>query len=202
VVVPPGKQFKQRGMRVRRAWLPVGHVRVGWPALTVPQRTAWEIAREPDLVEAVAALDVLLHHNYFRLASMESWVARLPRSRAARAFALADGRAASPQESRLRVRMVLAGVPKPTPQYEVWRGGQFVARPDLVWPEAKVAVEYDGEWHADARQLISDRARLNKLVDAGWVVLHATKDDLSNPLLFERFVAQVNAALRRGSGEG
>lgn len=197
VVTPPGTRFNPRGCRVRRAQLPPTHVRPGEPRITVPQRTAWEIAGEPDQIEAVAALDVLLHHRYFRAGSMDSWAAAHPHSRAAKALALADGRAESPQESRARLRLLAAGFPAPTPQHEVWVNGSFVARLDLAWPAAQVAVEYDGEWHADGRQLARDRARLNKLVDAGWVVLHLTKRDLADSSLFARFADQLRAALTR-----
>jgi very-short-patch-repair endonuclease len=163
----------------------------------VPQRTAWEIARESDLVEAVVALDILLHYRYFRAASMAGWVAARPRSRAVRALSLADGRAESPQETRTRLRIRFADFPASTPQFDVWHGHYFVARVDLAWPEAKVAVEYDGEWHANARQLAQDRARLNRLVHAGWVVLHLTKRELADDALFGSFAVQLRAALAR-----
>ena len=199
VVVPAGTQFQMRGIKVRRAWLPTGHVLAGEPPVTVPQRTAWEIAREHDLVDAVAALDVLFHHKRPAQEAMTAWTAVHPHSRAAKAIGLADGRAESPQESRVRVRLILAGFPPPVPQHEVRMDKIFVARLDLAWPAAKVAVEYDGEWHADARQFVRDRARLNKLVDAGWVVLHMTKRDLSDPLLFANFTSQLRAALLRAN---
>ena len=198
VLVPPGTRFSPRGCRARQAWLPPTHIRLGEPPITVPQRTAWEIARGPDLVEAVVTLDVLLHHKYFRAGSMDSWAAAYPRSRAAKALSLADGRAESPQESRARLRIIAAGFPAPTPQYEVRINGLFLARLDLAWPAAKVAVEYDGEWHAEIRQFASDRARWNKLLDAEWVVLSLTKRDLADPVLFATFCRQLKSALARG----
>lgn len=199
VVVPPNVRFRSRGCRVRRAWLPAGHVLSGEPRVTVPQRTAWEIASGPDLVEAVVALDILFHYTYLRPAAMESWAAVYPRSRAATALSLADGRSESPQETRARLRILAAGFPAPVPQHEVWVKSSLLARLDLAWPAAKVAVEYDGEWHADGRQLAHDRYRLNKLVDAGWVVLHLTKRDLADPALFAVFAEQLRAALARAA---
>jgi very-short-patch-repair endonuclease len=197
VIVPTGEQFGGRGLSVRRAWLPAAQVVPGKPRLTVPQRTAWEIAREPNLVEAEAALDVLFAGNYLRPGAMDDWVAVSPRSKAAKALGLADGRAESPQESRARVRLVLAGLPVPTPQFKVWLRGRFGARLDLAWPAAKIAVEYDGLWHAERRQFLRDRSRANKLLDAGWTVYTMTCDDLSDPIIFAAFVARLRDALAR-----
>jgi hypothetical protein len=197
VVQAPDGHFRAQGFAIRRATLLDSDVVPGRPNVTTRPRTAWEIAREPDLVEAVVALDVLLGRRYVRDSELASLVTAHPRSRGARAIALADGRAESPQETRARVRIVLAGFPPPTPQYKLWVDGQFVARLDLAWPQAKVACEYDGEWHSDWRQLRKDRARLNKIVDAGWVVLHLTAPDLSDPVRFERFLRQLRALLDR-----
>jgi very-short-patch-repair endonuclease len=70
----------------------------------------------------------------------------------------------------------------PVPQYRVVDGdGRFLARVDLGYPAHRVAVEYDGAWHADTDQLRRDRRRLNRLVAAGWAVLHLTAADLREP---------------------
>jgi len=199
LLAPPGTRWARRGCRVvRTAWLPTGHLRAGDPPTTIPQRTAWEIASEPDLVEAVAALDVLFRAARPVPAAMDQWVAAYPHSDAARAIALADPLAESPQESRARVRLVLAGFPPPVPQYSIYAGGRFVARVDLAWPTARVAVEYDGAWHGEAAQIPRDRARSNRLVDAGWEVLYLTGVQLREPELFTVFCAQLRSALARG----
>jgi very-short-patch-repair endonuclease len=140
-------------------------------------------------------LDVMLGHGYVEKDTLLSWASAYPRSQAARAIALADGRAESPQETRARVKLVLAGFPPPVPQFEVRVDGQFVARLDLAWPEARVAVEYDGVWHAGPRQLTLDRLRTNRLLDAGWRVYSLTAGDLKDPVRFARFSAQLQKAL-------
>lgn len=197
VLIPPDRRFQTQGIRVRRARLPAGHLLPGTPTITVPQRTTWEIASEPDQVEAVVALDILFHHKYLRPAAMDSWTKAHPRSRAAKTLALADGRAESPQETRTRLQLVAAGLPTPVPQYKLWVNGRYVARLDLAWPAAKVAAEYDGAHHAEIRQLIRDHDRSNKLLDAGWVVFHLTAAVLKDPVLFARFTTQLRAALSR-----
>ncbi|GAA3386724.1 endonuclease domain-containing protein [Cryptosporangium minutisporangium] len=199
VLVPPGTRFAHQGCATRQVFLPPTHIRPGnppvRPPVTIPQRTAWEIAREPDLVEAVAAVDYLLHRNYLRTGAMDAWVAAHPRARAATVIALADGRAESLPESRVRIRLKLAGLPEAVPQHEIWSGRTFVARVDLAWPAAKVALEYDGAHHAEYGQFARDRARLNRLVEAGWTVIHMTAADLREPILFGQIVDQLRAAL-------
>jgi very-short-patch-repair endonuclease len=64
---------------------------------------------------------------------------------------------------------------------------------DLAYPDLRVAVEYDGAWHAADRQFARDRRRLNRLTGAGWVVLHVTAADLRDPA---GVVAGVRGLLR------
>jgi very-short-patch-repair endonuclease len=108
------------------------------------------------------------------------------------AVALADGRAESPPESRLRVVLALAGRPA-VPQYTVRdAAGNFVARVDLAYPDRRVAIEYDGAWHGERGQLARDRRRHNRLVAAGWTVLYVTAADMHDP---ESLVARVEAVI-------
>jgi very-short-patch-repair endonuclease len=111
---------------------------------------------------------------------------------ARRAVELADPRAESRPESRLRVYLVLDDL-QPVPQYVVcdWQG-VVVARVDLGFPKQRLAVEYDGEWHGEWRQISADRERLNRLQAAGWDVLFVTARQLRDPAAV---VASVRAAL-------
>ena len=61
-----------------------------------------------------------------------------------RAVALADGRAESPLETRGRLRIVGAGLPRPELQVEIRTGGRLVGVVDAWFDEAAVAVEFDG----------------------------------------------------------
>ena len=140
-------------------------------------------------------LDILLRHHYVDPVELATAAASRPRCRAIGAIRLADGRAESPQESRMRVRLVLAGLPAPVPQFEIRRDGRFLARADFAWPEQRVILEYDGAWHADTAQLHRDRKRLNTLIDQGWKVYHATAADLRDPTAFARLVALIRGAL-------
>ena len=65
--------------------------------------------------------------------------------------------------------------------------GGFIACSDLVFKEAKVAVEFDGEHHLTVEQQRSDAIRDRLLIANGWVVLRATSRDIerSNTDLFD-----------------
>lgn len=172
--------------------------------VTAPARTCWDVARWLDLVEAVVVIDGLLSRRLTDVPALREYaLARAGRRgwRALlRAVDLADGGAESPQESRTRVRLVLAGLPRPRTQWVVSDRGRFVARLDLAWPEFKVAVEYDGAWHDDPDQLHRDRRRLNRLLGGDWIVLHVTAKRLRDD--FDGFAAEVRAALRTRGHRG
>ncbi|SDF87701.1 T/G mismatch-specific endonuclease [Blastococcus aurantiacus] len=201
VTVPAGVRFGPvRGLQVRRVDLPVSDVaRVGEWRCTTGLRTALDIARWDPLPDAVAALDLLLARGVVaEVALREPAASRDGRGsrQARRAVELSDARAESQPESRLRVILTLAGLP-PVPQCVVrGQGGEFLARVDLGYPELRVAVEYDGAWHAGNGQFVRDRRRLNLLTAAGWAVLHVTSADLRDTALL---VERVRALLRRAT---
>jgi hypothetical protein len=154
-----------------------------------------------EVVEAVVLLDALASGGVLRPLHLGPLRDRLQATRGGgrglRALGLHDPAAESPQESRRRVRLALVGLPRPQSQYVI-RGAaaEFLARVDLAWPQRRVAVEYDGEWHADAAQLRRDRRRLNRLTAAGWTVLHVTADRLQHDL--DAVVQEIAACLARG----
>ena len=187
ITVPPGQRFGPvSGLRVRQAPLPPGDLRrAAGLRCTTAVRTALDIARHEALLDAVPALDVFLRRGLVLPEELASAADALPVARgtrrARRAIALADGRAESPPETRVRVLLTVAGL-QPVPQFTVRdREGVFLARVDLAFPKHRVAIEYDGAWHADTLQFRRDRRRLNRLVEAGWVVLHLTAADLRDP---------------------
>ncbi|MEU8284490.1 hypothetical protein AB0C01_09140 [Micromonospora sp. NPDC048905] len=162
-----------------------------------PGRSAWETAVWLDPVRAVAIVDSLLGQGLTdrdTLGALAAGNADRPGGRRARwLFDLADGSAQSPPESHLRVRLVLGGLPRPVVQLPVYLANGVVLHPNLAWPEFRVAVEYDGQWHSDADQLHRDRRRLNLLVGAGWLVLHVTSRRLHGE--FPAVLGEVRAAL-------
>jgi very-short-patch-repair endonuclease len=200
ILVPPTARIRSRGdLVVHTGVLPAAERQAGAALpLTTPLRTCWDLAQWLDPMEAVVHVDALAAARSVDLAQFRQ-LAKGHQSergwrRALRVATLADSGAASPPESRLRVRLVLAGIPKPVTQFVIAHNGRFVARVDLAWPECGVAVEYDGEWHAGTDQFHTDRRRLNQLMGAGWIVLHVTAKRLRED--FDGFVGELRAALR------
>lgn len=99
---------------------------------------------------------------------------------ARRAAGFVRDRVESPTESRLRMLLVLAGLPEPEVQHVVaGEDGRPRYRLDLAYPAARVGVEYDGRQHAeDATQWRHDLRRREALDDAGWKLLVVTAQDL------------------------
>ncbi len=182
VTVPRSAPLGPRnGLIVHRTDLePADIERLEWCQLSTVARTAWDVAGWHDLVISVPIVDVMLRNGLVDPSDLEKLAARRDGRRggrmAQRAVTLADGGAQSPPESVLRVRLVLKGLPVPVAQWSVALPSGVVFHPDLAWPEYKVAVEYDGLWHASADQFHRDRRRLNQLVAAGWIVLHVTSE--------------------------
>jgi very-short-patch-repair endonuclease len=160
-------------------------------------RTAWDVAALEPLGTAVAALDAMVRtgtvHQDELTASAEAGAGRWGVTKVRRAFPLVDARAESAPESRVRVALALAGL-EPVPQFEIRVDGRFVARVDLAFPEARVAVEYEGAYHFDGVQIVRDDARVERLVAAGWRVIRLSAADLRD---LDEVVVRVLAALTR-----
>lgn len=202
VSVPAGMHFGPvTGLRIRRVPLSdTDLTNLGRFRHTTGLRTALDIACQEPLIEAVPALDLLLGRAIVGRGELAGAaghvVGRRGARRALQAVALADPRAGSQPESRLRVLLALAGLAA-VPQFTVRDAqGNFVARVDLAFPEARIAVEYDGAWHAAPGQFAKDRRRLNQLVAAGWTVVHVTAVDLRNP---DGLLTHIRALLARAN---
>lgn len=200
VTVPPGAHpARVPGLRVRRAALKKGDRtwRRGVP-LTSPEVTAVRLAGLLPGDEAVVAVDRMVdtgHADLGRVRALAAAARGRGCARAREVCALADGLAQSPPETRVRLLLHRSDLPRPVAQYRVVDGdGRFVARVDFGWPEVKVALEYDGRWHAEPGQFARDRRRLNRLTAAGWRVIFVTAEDMRDPA---RLVERVGAALAR-----
>lgn len=189
----------QPGLRVARSCLePADLWRRGGLPVTSPLRTAFDLARARDLTEAVVGLDAMLLRRAVKADALRAYLDAHPRwtgvRSAARALDLARYDVESPMESRMRLGIVLGGLPEPVVQYDVLTpGGRFVARLDLAYPKQRVGLEYDGDHHRDRDTFRFDMGRMNRLRLLGWTVLQFTADDvLRNP---DRMLAQIRAVL-------
>lgn len=82
----------------------------------------------------------------------------------------------SPMETRLRMLIVLAGLPEPTVDLQVCdEDGTLKRRYDLCYREIKLIVEYDGRQHAeDTKQWHRDLERREELDDGDYRILVVT----------------------------
>ena len=185
-----------RGVRVHETDLrPGDRIMIDDLPLSTPLRTAWDVATLEPLTTAVAALDAMVRAEAIDLPALRLMAdTSAGRFRAVpclrRAVPLVDPRAESPPESWVRVALVLAGL-APVPQYEVQVDG-IVSRFDFAWPEAKVALEYEGAYHFEDGQIVRDDERVSRLRAAGWLVIRISAADLRN---LDAVVEKVRAAL-------
>lgn len=178
----PGSRFRKRaGFVVRQVEVGPGDlVEIGGAPITTPLRTAFDCARWLPLVEGVVVADALSHAGRFTEAEFAAYVeghrgARGIRS-ADRVAEVMDSRSESPMESRLRMLLILEGLPRPEPQYRVCDVGELVvARADLAYPEYRVIVEYDGAQHFKQRR--ADDRRRDRMRDLGWNVIVVSAED-------------------------
>lgn len=97
-----------------------------------------------------------------------------------RAAGFVRPRVDSPMETRLRLLLVLAGLPEPLTNRPVHDETGWIATPDLSYPDYRIAIEYDGDHHrTDRRQWRHDKARSRRLRDCHWDLLECTADDVN-----------------------
>jgi hypothetical protein len=145
----PDRWRRGEGYVMSRAPLRAGEVwRSGPLRLTSAPRTLVDCAREWPLCDAVVAMDAALLADRTTIDQLRDAAKAIRHwpgaSAAARAVALADGRAESPLETRGRLRIVGSGLPLPELQVEIRTGGRLVGVVDAWFEEAAVAVEFDG----------------------------------------------------------
>lgn len=173
--------------------------RVAGLSVTTTARTAFDLGRQLPTGQAVTRLDALMRATPF---SVEDVLLLAKRHRGVRglrrmqqALVLVDPGAASPQETRLRLLLIDAGLPPPETQIPIVANYRTVAFVDMGWEQLKVAVEYDGDHHRSSRrQYVRDQRRLKALEDCGWIVVRVIAEDRP-----EDVVRRVREALlRRG----
>jgi hypothetical protein len=172
VILPgDGEGWERGGVRVRRAAMDDCDVVVmrGFRTTSLA-RTLSDLSRNLSLVEAVVITDMALHAGLIRQAELSGWIGRYAGRKgvhtARRVLELAEPASESPMETRLRILIVLSGLPRPEVQVSVCdESGSFVGRPDLYYPEHRLGLEYDGETHRVS--LAEDNQRQNRLLLAG-----------------------------------
>lgn len=183
VTVPKeGGVSGRSGILVHRSGLASGEVvsRRGLRATSII-RTLKDLCNRLSITESVVLADAALHRGLVSIDALNRAVSaygRLPGvANLRRVLDHAEPAAESPMETRLRMLLVLAGLPRPIAQVPVHnRVGRFVGRPDLLYRECKLGLEYDGGTHRSS--LAEDDRRQNRLLDAGISLLRFTANDI------------------------
>jgi very-short-patch-repair endonuclease len=203
LLLPPNRTRAQpSGVILHFGALSADHViTVANIPVTSPDRTLADLVLCRGRDDAVAVMDTALRMGHVNDLVMARSLAYGRHGADGRRgwWRLADGRAESPLETRLRLLFLDAGLPPAHPQWPVTdAAGRIVARLDLAWPGYRLDVEADGVGvHGAPAALYADRQRQNLLAGLGWTVLRFTWEDLR-----ERSgeVARVVAAALRTAG--
>ena len=204
LAVPPGHMARPRqGVRVRRVAV-LAHARMvmrGIP-MTNPARTCADLLLELPRVEAVSTLDSALQLGLLGHAGCDEVAAHLSGRHGAQQardrLSLADGRAESPLETRVRLVCLDGGLPLPLLQWRIWDPQYgYTFRIDLGWPQQLVGVEADGKSpHALPQAVYKDRFRQNRLAALvpGLALFRFTWADTYSP---DAILFPLRQALRR-----
>ena len=124
--------------------------RVDGRLVTTAARAALETGLLVDTERSLVVLDSMLHRRLagpgelgaaFDLLQHWPWARHLEI-----AVRMADGRAESPGESRVRWLFRIAGVPAPELQYKVFdSSGRLIGTTDFAWPKHRLLGEFDGQ---------------------------------------------------------
>jgi hypothetical protein len=187
------------GLAIRRATLVNCDVTiVKQLKATTIERTLADLCLNLSLVEAVVAVDAATHQRLTSIKHLLAQADRIARRAGVTSFRrvidLTEPATESPMESRLRMTLVLAGLPRPAVQMPLHdRSGGFLGRPDLYYADSRLGIEYDGGVHRTS--LVDDNRRQNRLLAEGIRLLRFTAGDIyTRP---QALIDQVRVTLRR-----
>ncbi len=167
---------------------------------TSPLRTWAELAEMLGVGQLTAISDRLIsrHHQMATRKDLERMHRRFLGGRGSKrrrlAVDLADERAESPRESELRVLLIQSGLPVPQSNVEIFDGSRFVARVDLLYPDERLIIEYDGDHHRDPHQWSRDQSRRAELESLGYRMTVVTARDFDDPVAL---LARIRRLLAR-----
>ncbi|HET7388447.1 MAG TPA: DUF559 domain-containing protein [Nocardioidaceae bacterium] len=170
-----------------------------------PYRMFVELASMLSLVDLVVVADALIRLGDITPGDLvqaceasDDRYARTARTAARYARAGVD----SPMETRLRLLLVLAGIPEPVVNHTLYdEAGRVLRRLDLSYPELRLIVEYDGRHHIErTAQWESDLERREEFDEQGLRILVVTaKGVYREP---ERTIDRVRTALAEAGCRG
>ncbi len=184
LTVPPGAWTGNRvGVRLRAGRVDPSELMSGVPAVTSPARTWADLARDGGLTRALVAGDAALRRRLFGRDDLEVVAKRLGHARGSRTIALAipllDPRRESPLESRSFGCFIEWKLPLPELQVVITIDGEFIARVDFLWRQARVVGEADGALkYRGGGDLVAEKRREELMTDDGYRVVRWMTEDL------------------------
>lgn len=199
LAAPADRAIRRAGVRVRR-------LRIMPPSrgrLLTPEAAFAAAAVDLDLVDLVVAGDWLVRLRKTTPAALQQYAAAATGRHCRtvrRAAGLVRDRVDSPPESRLRMCLVLAGLPEPACNVGIGDDHFFIAQPDLAYLLYRLLLEYEGDHHrTDAAQWDKDIRRARQLTQQGYSVERVTKRRLARP---RQLVQEIYDGLVAGGYEG
>ena len=150
--------------------------------ITTPEQTFLDLAASLNLVALVVLGDSLIKAGRTSVAALRDaamgWRGRGAKLARRAARYVHDG-VDSAMETRLRMLLILAGLPVPEVNFILRHpDGSWWMRLDLCYPSLKLIIEYDGRHHAeDSEQWLHDLKRREALDRMGWRVIVVTRHD-------------------------
>lgn len=157
----------------------------GGLSVSPPARAFLELAStRPTIVDLVVAGDSLVTAGAVSppdlVAAADQWNGRWSRL-ARRAARLVRTGVNSTMETRVRMLIVLAGLPEPTTNHILrYADGDWRRRLDLSYVGDRIVIEYDGRHHLNTTQRRSDLLRREELEREGWLFIVLVSEDVFN----------------------
>jgi hypothetical protein len=151
--------------------------------LSAPAENFVELAETLSLVDLVILGDAMVRRELVTCADLVAATASTRRRRGVRlaraAAVMVRPRVDSPMETRVRLLIVLAGLPEPAPGHTVRDAiGGWIGEVDLAYPADRIAIEYHGDVHRSSPgKWRRDIAKAELLAQLGWIVIVLTSED-------------------------
>jgi hypothetical protein len=133
--------------------------------------------------DALVAVDALLHRGLIEhermMKHLVRWKGRRGVRQAYKTLEMADSGSESGGETRMRLRLLDMGLPRPElqiPVYDLF--GQVRFWLDMGWSHWMLGLEYDGESAHPEERRAHDEARRRWIEDRGWTVRAYRREDI------------------------
>lgn len=173
--------------------------------VTAPGRAVLEAGTVLSVQSGLVSADAALHQQLVSADGLAAGYAAFSHWPGAQnlqlVLRLADGRSASPGESRSRYLIWSQGLPAPELQYDVYDGdGVLVGTSDFAWPRHGLLGEFDGRvkygrlllpGQDPGDAVFAEKRREDRMREVtGWPMIRFVWDDLGQPVATGRRLAQ------------